>query len=182
MNQHPQPTASGPVRQPAAPDLRRPNDLAPPPTRVAIVCARWHGDLVQQARDAARAALAFAPGERPVEVESFEVPGALEIPLFARRLARSGRHDAVIAVAFVVDGGIYRHEFVAQTVIDGLMRVQLETDVPVFSCVLTPQAFHEHETHRRFFAEHMAAKGREVAEACLGMVAALRALESRAPA
>jgi 6,7-dimethyl-8-ribityllumazine synthase len=157
--------------------MRRPHELAPPTTRVAIVSARWHADLVQQARDAARASLAFAPGERPVDVETHEVPGALEIPLFAQRLARTGRHDAVIAIAFVVDGGIYRHEFVAQTVIEGLMRVQLETGVPVFSCVLTPQAFHEHEVHRRFFAEHMAAKGREVAEACLGMLEALHGLE-----
>ena len=123
------------------------------------------------------AVTAFAPGDRPVEVTDFEVPGALEIPLFARRLARSGRHDAVVAIAFVVDGGIYRHDFVARTVIDGLMQVQLETDVPILSCVLTPQAFHEHETHRRFFADHMSAKGREVADACLGLLAAMRALE-----
>lgn len=172
MNQFPQPT---PSPQPHAPDALRPHDLAPP-LRVAIVSARWHADLVQQARDAARAALSFAPGERPVEVETFEVPGALEIPLFAQRLARAGRHGAVIAIAFVVDGGIYRHEFVAQTVIEGLMRVQLDTDVPVLSCVLTPQAFHEHDVHRRFFAEHMAAKGREVAEACLGLLGALQSL------
>ena len=174
MNQFPQPTPPSPQR---APDLRRPHELAPTPTRVAIVSARWHADLVAQARDAARAALAFAAEERPVEIECHEVPGALEIPLFAQRLARAGRHDAVVAIAFVVDGGIYRHEFVAQTVIEGLMRVQLETGVPVLSCVLTPQAFHEHDVHRRFFAEHMAAKGREVAEACLGVLEALRALE-----
>lgn len=174
MNQFPQPNL--PSRQ-QVPDVRRSHDPAPPPFRVAIVSAKWHADLVQQARDAARAALAFASGEHPIEVDGHEVPGALEIPLFAQRLARSGRHDAVIAIAFVVDGGIYRHEFVAQTVIDGLMRVQLETGVPVLSCVLTPQAFHEHDVHRRFFAEHMAAKGREVAEACLGMLEALRGLD-----
>ena len=192
MNQSSQPTVLPPSRASVAPNvpsarpateapdgpgLRRPHELAPPPVRVAIVSARWHGDLVQQARDAARAALVFSPGERPVEIAEFEVPGALEIPLFARRLARTGRHDAVVAIAFVVDGGIYRHDFVARTVIDGLMQVQLETDVPILSCVLTPQAFHEHETHRRFFADHMAAKGREVAEACLGLLAAMRALD-----
>jgi 6,7-dimethyl-8-ribityllumazine synthase len=63
----------------------------------------------------------------------YEVPGAFEIPLHAQRLARSGRHDAMMACALVVNGGIYRHDFVAHAVIDGLMRVQLDTDVPVFS-------------------------------------------------
>ena len=43
----------------------------------------------------------------------------------------------------MVDGGIYRHEFVADTVIKALMDVQLRTEVPIFSAVLTPQQFHE---------------------------------------
>ena len=61
----------------------------------------------------------------------------------------------------------------AAYVIDGLMRVQLDSQVPVISAVLTPHAFHEHETHRTFFAEHFVAKGREAAEACLATVAML---------
>ncbi len=46
------------------------------------------------------------------------------------------------------------------------MQVQLATEVPVISAVLTPQAFHEHEEHRRFFREHFLVKGREAASAC----------------
>ena len=46
------------------------------------------------------------------------------------------------------------------------MQVQLETNIPVFSAVLTPHHFHEHETHHGFFAEHFLKKGREAAEAC----------------
>ena len=65
--------------------------------------------------------------------------------------------------ACVVDGGIYRHEFVADAVIGGLMRVQLDTGVPVISAVLTPHHFHEHETHRAFFFEHLETKGAEAA-------------------
>ena len=52
----------------------------------------------------------------------------------ARRPLRRDRRCAL-----VVNGGIYRHEFVADAVINGLMRVQLETDVPVISAVLTPR-------------------------------------------
>ena len=46
-------------------------------------------------------------------------------------LAKTGRYAAVVAAGFVVDGGIYRHEFVATSVIDALMAVQLETEVPM---------------------------------------------------
>ena len=84
----------------------------------------------------------------------------------AQRLARSGRYAAVVACALVVDGGIYRHEFVASAVIDGLMRVQLDTGVPVLSVSLTPKDFHEHATHRDFFSQHFVEKGAEAARAC----------------
>ena len=45
------------------------------------------------------------------------------------------------------------------------MRVQLDTDVPVFSVVLTPHHFHEHEEHRAYFARHFEVKGAELADA-----------------
>ena len=63
-----------------------------------------------------------------------------------------------------------------KAVIDGLMRVQLDTDVPVFSAVLTPRDFHEHEEHLRFYREHFVKKGTEVAQACLQTLRALQAL------
>ncbi len=94
------------------------------------------------------------------------------------RLARTRRYDAIIACGLVVNGGIYRHEFVAAAVIDGLMRVQLDTDVPVFSAVLTPRNFHEHEEHRAFFKAHFVKKGIEVAQACLNTLESLAALET----
>ncbi|RZI61559.1 MAG: 6,7-dimethyl-8-ribityllumazine synthase [Rubrivivax sp.] len=149
-----------------------PSSTAP---RVAIVAASWHADLVGRCREAAIRRLE-AGG--PVRVETFEVPGAFEIPLHAMKLARSGQFDAVLACALVVDGGIYRHDFVAQAVIDGLMRVQLDTGVPVFSAVLTPLAFHEHATHHGFFHEHLATKGTELADACRATLEALRKLDA----
>ncbi|MNT13856.1 6,7-dimethyl-8-ribityllumazine synthase 2 [compost metagenome] len=56
------------------------------------------------------------------------------------------------------------------------MRVQLDTEVPVFSAVLTPKSFHEHDEHHRFFAEHFVVKGREAAQACMRTVASLQKL------
>lgn len=145
--------------------------------RIAIVSASWHAAIVGQAREAAIAELARA-GIARAQVDLFDVPGAFEIPLFAQQLARQGRHAAVLACALVVDGGIYRHDFVASAVIDGLMRVQLDTGVPVFSAVLTPHAFHEHAEHQRYFSEHFVLKGTELAQACVRTLAAHQALHA----
>jgi 6,7-dimethyl-8-ribityllumazine synthase len=65
------------------------------------------------------------------------------MPLIAKELAKTGKYDAVVCAAFVVDGGIYRHDFVAQTVVEALMNVGLETGVPVLSVSLTPHHFLE---------------------------------------
>jgi 6,7-dimethyl-8-ribityllumazine synthase len=144
---------------------------------VALVSAGWHREIVMSGVAAMRAEFARCrvPPDALLHVE---VPGAFEIPLHAMRLARSGRVDAVIACALVVNGGIYRHEFVTTAVIDGLMRVQLDTEVPVMSAVLTPRDFHDHEDHVRFFREHFVKKGTEVAQACLQTMAYLRKLAS----
>jgi 6,7-dimethyl-8-ribityllumazine synthase len=147
--------------------------------RVAIVAASWHKDIVGVAVSAIRHEFDRCRIP-PDQVSVIDVPGAFEIPLHAQRLARSGRFDAVIACGLVVDGGIYRHEFVAHAVIDGLMRVQLDTGVPVFSAVLTPHHFHEHGEHKRFFAEHFSTKGVEVARACLATMASLDQLDALA--
>jgi len=149
--------------------------------RFAVICSSWHADIVHRGRDAALAELE-RNGVPPDRIDVFDVPGVFEIPLFAKRLARSRRYDAIVAIGLIVNGGIYRHEFVSTAVIDGLMRIQLDTEVPVLSAVLTPRDFHEHEEHVRFFSEHFVKKGTEVARACLGTVALHRGLEAPAAA
>jgi 6,7-dimethyl-8-ribityllumazine synthase len=99
------------------------------------------------------------------EVAVYDVPGAFEIPLLARDLAATGRYDAVVGAAFVVDGGIYRHDFVASTVLQGMMRAQLDANVPVLSIVLTPHHFQESAAHTDFFRSHFVRKGEEAARA-----------------
>ena len=152
-----------------------------PAARFCFIQAGWHADIVNQGRDAFLAEMA-RQGVQQQDIDLLEVPGAFEIPLHAQQLARSGRYAGIVACGLVVDGGIYRHEFVADAVISGLMRVQLDTGVPVFSAVLTPHHFHEHEEHRRFFSEHFVVKGTEVAQACLRTVAGLRQLAGLAAA
>jgi 6,7-dimethyl-8-ribityllumazine synthase len=85
-------------------------------------------------------------------------------------LASSGKYAAVIAAAFVVDGGIYRHDFVAAAVINGLMRAGLDSGVPVLSVSLTPHHYQETEHHRGIFMNHFVKKGREAAQAALMII------------
>jgi 6,7-dimethyl-8-ribityllumazine synthase len=149
------------------------------PLKVAVIAASWHQEIVSSSTNAIQREF-DRQGCLPDCLELHQVPGAFELPLYAMRLARTGRYDAIIACGLVVNGGIYRHEFVASAVIDGLMRVQLDTDTPTFSAVLTPRDFHEHEEHQAFFKAHFVKKGVEVAQTCLKTLDALAGLPKAA--
>lgn len=130
--------------------------------RIAFVQSCWHRDIVDQLRDAFLKEFQELDAR---QIDFIEVPGALEIPLRAKLLAVNGEYAAVVTAGLIVDGGIYRHEFVSSAVIDGLMRVQLDTGVPVFSAVLTPQDFLS-DGQPEFFKEHFVIKGVEAAQTC----------------
>ena len=135
--------------------------------RVAFIQSCWHRDIVDSLRDSFVREFSSLDGRR---VDLFEVPGAFEIPLKAKVLASSGDYAAIVAAGLVVDGGIYRHEFVASAVVDGLMNTQLANDIPIFSAVLTPHDFRS-EGQPEFFAEHFVLKGAEAAQACAATLA-----------
>ena len=151
------------------------------PQRVAFVQACWHREVVEECRIAFLDEIEARHISR-AQVDLFEVPGSFEIPLHAQLLAKTRRYTAIVAAGLVVDGGIYRHEFVADTVIKALMDVQLRTEVPVFSAVLTPQQFHESAVHVDFFRRHFALKGVEVAEACANTLLSLERLRGQVAA
>ena len=138
--------------------------------KIAFIKARWHADIVDNALAGFEQRISEAGV--PAEVTPFDVPGAFEMPLLAKKLGQSGKFDAVVCAALVVDGGIYRHDFVAQAVVDGLMTAQLETGVPTFSVSLTPHHFQPTEEHVGFFRDHFVKKGAEAADAVL-MIAKL---------
>ena len=143
-------------------------------TRYAFVKASWHADIVDRAYEGFTNII---PAE---QVDVFDVPGALEMPLLARDLAQIGRYAAVACAAFVVDGGIYRHDFVAQAVVDGLMRAGMDTGVPVLSISLTPHQYQETDHHNAIYREHFVQKGEEAARAALGVVATRNSLRQDA--
>jgi 6,7-dimethyl-8-ribityllumazine synthase len=131
--------------------------------RIAFIKARWHSDVVDRAHEGFLAEQQrLIPG---AEVVAYDVPGAFEMPLLAKKLAQTGKYDAVVAAALVVDGGIYRHDFVAAAVVNGLMTAGLETGVPCFSVSLTPHNYQETDLLTGFFRDHFVKKGAEAARA-----------------
>lgn len=132
--------------------------------RFAFIKAGWHANIVDQALKG------FCELVSSEDIDIFDVPGAFEMPLLARDLAQTGKYDAVIAAALVVDGGIYRHDFVAQAVVDGLMRAGMDSGVPVLSVSLTPHNFRDDQHHIGIYAQHFVEKGREAANAALSIV------------
>ncbi len=133
-------------------------------TRYAFIKAAWHADIVDRAYEG------FCELIPEAQVDVFDVPGAFEMPLLARDLAMTGRYGAVACAAFVVDGGIYRHDFVAQAVVDGLMRAGMDSGVPVLSVSLTPHQYQETDHHNAIYRAHFVEKGREAARAALGVL------------
>ncbi len=135
------------------------------PPQFAFIKAGWHAKIVDRALDGF---VSEIPSE---QVTVYDVPGAFEIPMLAQKLALTGRYDAIACAALVVDGGIYRHDFVASAVVDGLMRVGLDTQVPVLSVSLTPHQYQETDHHSAIFRAHFVEKGKEAAQAAKAIIA-----------
>ena len=143
--------------------------------KIAFIQAGWHEHIVSQAYSSFKQECAES-GITDAQIDLFTVPGSLEIPLQAKLLAKSQNYAIIVAAGLIVDGGIYRHDFVAASVIDAIMQIQLETEVPILSVVLTPHHFQETLAHDAFFIEHFKLKGGEAARACIQTLKNLEAL------
>jgi 6,7-dimethyl-8-ribityllumazine synthase len=106
------------------------------------------------------------------ETTVVRVPGAFEIPLQVQRLARSGNFAAVIALGVIWQGKTEHAREILRSVTDALMRISLETDVPVMHHVLAVRS--EAEARARCFGKKLN-RGTEAAEAALALVSRPRA-------
>ena len=113
-----------------------------PDARFAILASRWNPRIVDALVESARATF-LANGVRDVAIDVVRVPGAWELPMAARDLAHAGRHAAIIALGCVVRGDTRHYEQVADGASDGLMRVALDTGVPVMNGVLAVENFED---------------------------------------
>jgi 6,7-dimethyl-8-ribityllumazine synthase len=145
------------------------------PQRVAFVQSAWHSDVVTAGREAFLIEMETRHIAR-AQIDVFEVPGSFEIPLHVQLLAKTRRYTAIVAAGLVVDDA-----YVADTVIKALMDVQLRTEIPVFSAVVTPQQFRE-TADADFLRRHFVSKGAGVAEACANTLLSLERLRGQVAA
>ncbi len=138
----------------------------------AVVLARFYEDLAERLLAGARAAFA----EHGVEqVETFDVPGAYELPIAASYAARSGRFAGVACLGAVIRGETDHYDFVCAEAARGIMDVSLQTGVPcafgVLTCETMEQALARSGGDRRD-------QGRHAAEAVMRMAALRQQLAS----
>ncbi|MFT3790098.1 MAG: 6,7-dimethyl-8-ribityllumazine synthase [Rudaea sp.] len=133
--------------------------------RFAIIASRWNPGIVDALVDGARRALR-EHGVADDAIDLVRVPGAWEIPVISARLARAGKHAAILALGCVVRGDTRHYEHVADGCAQGLMRVALDTGVPVLNGVL---AVERHADAQARAGGAHGNKGEEVALAALEM-------------
>jgi 6,7-dimethyl-8-ribityllumazine synthase len=104
--------------------------------RFALVASRWNDFLTARLVEGALDALErLGADERAVEL--FKVPGSFEIPLLARKLAASGKFDAVVCLGTIIRGQTPHFEYIAGEVTKGIAQVGMETGVPVVYGIVT---------------------------------------------
>lgn len=133
--------------------------------RVAIAVARFNGTITDLLLEGCQQALR-AQNVRDADITLVRVPGAWELPEACRRLAGTGRFDAVVALGAVIRGQTAHFEFISAECAAGLMRAAEHSDVPIAFGVLTPENA-DQARHRADPAR--ANKGREAALAALEM-------------
>ena len=115
---------------------------APMHARFAIIASRWNPRIVDALVASAREAF-VANGVAEAAIDVIRVPGAWELPMAAHDIAHAGRHAAIVALGCVVRGDTRHYEQVADGASDGLMRVALDTGVPVLNGVLAVERFED---------------------------------------
>lgn len=98
--------------------------------RFAIIASRWNDLIVSRLTGGAEDALRRL-GARDDDIAIARVPGSFEIPLVAKRLAASGRYDAIICVGAIIRGETPHFDYLAAEVTKGIAAVSLETGVPI---------------------------------------------------
>ncbi|MFN4257664.1 MAG: 6,7-dimethyl-8-ribityllumazine synthase [Gemmataceae bacterium] len=150
-------------------------DLAPPPGRFAIVASRFN-QLVVDALLTGACDTLRRHGVADANMDVARVPGSLEIPLAAKRLAESGRYVAVICLGAVIRGDTDHYDHVASGAAHGIAQVALATNIPVIFGILTCDTLEQALNRAGAKAGN---KGSDAASTAIEMVNLLRQLPGR---
>jgi 6,7-dimethyl-8-ribityllumazine synthase len=104
--------------------------------RLGIAVSRFNSFITERLFSAAVDALERA-GAANKDVDVVHVPGSFELPLTSKKLALTGRYDALIAIGCVIRGETSHYDYVCSETSRGLQLAQMDTGVPIIFCVLT---------------------------------------------
>lgn len=142
--------------------------------RFALVVGRFNSYVVESLVAGAVDTL-IRQGVKIADIEIYRVPGAFEIPLTVKRVAATGKYDAIIALGAVIRGGTPHFEYVAGECTKGLGTVALEFGLPVSFGVLTVDTIEQAIERSGTKAGN---KGAEAAMSALEMVSLFKQMEA----
>ena len=137
---------------------------------IAIVVSRFNPEVTTGLLKGAMETL-MANGFKEENITILHVPGAFEIPLAAKQLCLSGKYCGVICLGAVIKGDTAHFKYISEAVAHGLMKLNLEMDIPVSFGVLT--CYNDEQAEKRS-ADDEHNKGREAASAVIEMIALLK--------
>lgn len=142
--------------------------------RVGIVAARFNEFIVNKLVGGAMDAL-LRHDVREEDIDLAWVPGAFEIPLIAKKMAESGKYDAVICLGAVIRGATSHYDLVCNEAVKGIAHVSLDSGVPVLFGVVTTENIEQAIERAGSKAGN---KGYDSAIAAIEMVNLVRAIEA----
>ncbi|MEC8443758.1 MAG: 6,7-dimethyl-8-ribityllumazine synthase [Pseudomonadota bacterium] len=149
-------------------------NLTPNDGRYAIVVGRWNAFVVESLLEGAVDSL-MRHGVTEEQITIIRAPGAVEIPLVAKKAASTGKFDAIITLGAVIRGGTPHFDFVAGECSSGLTSVSMQYDIPVAFGVLTVDSIEQAVERSGTKAGN---KGEEAAMSAFEMVSLLKELEA----
>lgn len=140
--------------------------------KFGIVASRFNDFISGRLIDGAIDVLVRAGAEEK-DIQVFKVPGAFELPLVSKKLAKTGRFDAIICVGAVIRGATPHFEYISAEVTKGIASVSLETEIPIAFGVLTTDTI-EQAIERA--GTKVGNKGSDAAMSAIEMIDLLRKL------
>ena len=147
-------------------------DFSANTAKFTLIVARFNSSVVEDLVDGAIDTLR-RHGVPEANITIVRVPGAFELPLAAKRVAKKGESDAIIALGAVIRGGTPHFDFVAGECSSGLARVSLDHELPVAFGVLTTDTIEQAVERSGSKAGN---KGADAAITALEMVSLLRGI------
>ena len=141
--------------------------------RIGLVASRFNSFVVQSLVDGAVDVLRRQTGEASIDIAW--VPGALELPLVAQKMASTGNYDAIVALGAVIRGATPHFDIVANESAKGLAQVAMSAGIPVINAILTTNTIEQAIERAGTKAGN---KGAEAVMGALEMVSLLKRLDA----